>query len=129
MSILTYSASQLLRLRPGPAAVKRLCCSVFQTLKDNHIVKDDVLVKRGSRGGVHKLRQWDQITGINPSNLNYIKTTKQFHCSKSDKLQLHSSKILTIQQGITRVVSSVGKPCRPEHGFPRPNCPGNAPIF
>ncbi len=31
----------------------------------------------------------------------------------------HSSKILTIQQGITRGVSSVGKPCRPEHGFPR----------
>ncbi len=42
---------------------------------------------------------------------------------------LHSSKILTIQQGITRGVSSVGKPCRPEHRFPRPNCPGNAPIF
>ncbi len=41
----------------------------------------------------------------------------------------HSSKILTIQQGITRGVSSVGKPCRPEHGFPRPNCPGNALIF
>ena len=40
----------------------------------------------------------------------------------------HSSKILTIQQGITRGVSSVGKPCRPEHGFPRPNCPGNAPT-
>ncbi len=32
----------------------------------------------------------------------------------------HSSKILTIQQGISRGVSSVGKPCRPEHGFPRP---------
>ena len=44
-------------------------------------------------------------------------------------MSMHSSKILTIQQGITRGVSSVGKPCRPEHGFPRPNCPGNAPIF
>ncbi len=32
---------------------------------------------------------------------------------------LHSSKILTIQQGITRGVSSIGKPCRPEQGFPR----------
>ncbi len=42
-------------------------------------------------------------------------------------LSLHSSKILTIQQSITRGVSSVGKPCRPEHGFPRPNCPGIPP--
>ena len=42
---------------------------------------------------------------------------------------VHSSKILTIQQTITRGVSSVGKPFRPEHGFPRPNCPGNALIF
>ncbi len=42
---------------------------------------------------------------------------------------VHSSKILTTQQGITREVSSIGKPCRPEHGFPRPNCPGNALIF
>ncbi len=31
----------------------------------------------------------------------------------------HSSKILTIQQGITRGVSSIGKPCRPQQGFPR----------
>ncbi len=44
-------------------------------------------------------------------------------------VKMHSSKILTIQQGITRGVSSVGKPCRPEHGFPRPNCPDNALIF
>ncbi len=33
--------------------------------------------------------------------------------------KLHSSKILTIQQRITRGVSSVGKPCRALQRFPR----------
>ena len=32
---------------------------------------------------------------------------------------LHSSKILTIQQGITRGVSSIGNPFRPQQCFPR----------
>ncbi len=58
-----------------------------------------------------------------------MKGTNYFLKTLAYLTRLHSSKILTIQQGITRGVSSVGKPCRPEHGFPRPNCPGNAPIF
>ncbi len=33
--------------------------------------------------------------------------------------KIHSSKILTIQQGITRGVSSIGKPCSQQQGFPR----------
>ncbi len=51
------------------------------------------------------------------------------HTRIQSVVSLHSSKILTIPQGITRGVSSIGKPCRPEHRFPRPNCPGNTLIF
>ncbi len=51
------------------------------------------------------------------TSLLYLK----IEAAKETFLEYHSSKILTIQQGITRGVSSVGKPCRPEHGFPRPN--------
>ena len=41
-------------------------------------------------------------------------------------VRIHSSKILTIQQGIPRGISSIGKPCRPQQGFPRWVYPGNS---
>ncbi len=51
---------------------------------------------------------------LTESNLKIYTTLKQVLCKLEHLtlLKLHSSKILTIQQGITRGVSSVGKPCR-----------------
>ncbi len=49
----------------------------------------------------------------------YVRTKCQLSLEENDISTPHSSKILTIQQGITRGVSSVGKPCRSLQGFPR----------
>ncbi len=76
-------------------------------------------------GGKGKLQQIFIPHSDMGINLPWAFNAQIWHIEKENT----QSALLKNSDDTTRGVSSIGKPCRPEHGFPRPNCPGNALIF